>query len=254
MPMIADIYYQVSGNKIERLPPVVLIHGAGGNHLYWPAEIRRLPGYRVYALDLPGHGRSNGNFQTSVNDYSRNICLWQGALDLEPAVYVGHSLGSAIAMQLVLAAPDQVSGLVLIGSSARLAVNPALLENIADPATFPKAIEMLISWSFSKNSPGRLKELAAMRMSETPAEVYYADFLACQNFDLTMRLPEIRCPVMVICGADDKMTPQVQAQFLVAHLPNAHLEILPEAGHMVMLEQPHAVAERLINFLSALPG
>ena len=157
-------------------------------------------------------------------------------------------------MQLVLAAPDQVSGLVLIGSSARLAVNPALLENIADPATFPKAIEMLISWSFSKNSPGRLKELAAMRMSETPAEVYYADFLACQNFDLTMRLPEIRCPVMVICGADDKMTPQVQAQFLVAHLPNAQLEILPEAGHMVMLEQPHAVAERLINFLSALPG
>ena len=93
-----------------------------------------------------------------------------------------------------------------------------------------------------------------MRMSETTAEVYYADFLACQNFDLTMRLPEIRCPVMVICGADDKMTPQVQAQFLVAHLPNAHLEILPEAGHMVMLEQPHAVAERLINFLFALPG
>ena len=254
MPIAADIYYQVFGETLENTHKVVLIHGAGENHLYWSAEIRRLPGCRVYALDLPGHGRSTCDIQTSVKAYSENVNDWQCTLNLEPAFYVGHSLGGAIAMQLALLSPDRVLGLGLIGSSARLPVNPVLLESIADPATFPKAIEMLIRWSFSKQSPARLRELAAMRMTETPGKVYSADFLACQGFDLTGRLSEIRCPVLVICGADDRMTPPGQAQFLAAHLPNAQLEIIPDAGHMVMLEQPRTIAQRLAAFLDIIPA
>ena len=61
MPVAADLYYHIyEGSEEGRRPPVVLIHGAGGTHLHWPSEVRRLPGYRVLALDLPGHGKSGG--------------------------------------------------------------------------------------------------------------------------------------------------------------------------------------------------
>jgi len=61
MPIASDLYYHVYHE--DNILPVVLIHGAGGNHLYWPSEIRRLPGFRVFALDLPAHGKSGGRAQ-----------------------------------------------------------------------------------------------------------------------------------------------------------------------------------------------
>ena len=97
------------------LPPSYLIHGAGGHHLYWPPQIRRLTGYRVYALDLPGHGRSGGSGQQTIDSYTTAVKDWLIEVNLHSAVFVGHSMGSAIALSLALNYPDHVLGLVLIG-------------------------------------------------------------------------------------------------------------------------------------------
>jgi pimeloyl-ACP methyl ester carboxylesterase len=250
MPLHADIYYHVY-QEGEQLP-VILIHGAGGNHLYWPAEIRRLAGYQVIALDLPGHGKSGGRGQQSIRAYAEQIMQWAQAIHLPRAVVVGHSMGGAIALELALKYPEQVLGLCLVGTSARLRVSTQIFEESAHPTTYQRAIDTIIEWSFSPSSPQRLKELAAQRMVETRQTVLYGDFLACQGFDVSEQLAEIQLPALVICGEQDRMTPVRHVQFLADHLPQGRLEIVPDAGHMVMLEQPLLVAALLREFLSHL--
>ncbi|TLN23779.1 alpha/beta fold hydrolase, partial [bacterium] len=95
MPIAAGIYYAlVQGRAASSLhPPVILIHGAGSSHLCWPAALRRLPGCRVLALDLPGHGRSSGVGLQSLDALADRLVDFLEALGLYQAVFVGHSMG-----------------------------------------------------------------------------------------------------------------------------------------------------------------
>jgi pimeloyl-ACP methyl ester carboxylesterase len=253
MPGIADIYYhEYKGSGEGKRSVVVLIHGAGGTHLYWPPELRRLPGYRVLALDLPGHGKSAGRGLQSIAAYTQAVKDWLLALGLHSAVFAGHSMGSAIALMMALEHAEHVNGLVLLGSGARLKVSPELLENAASQTTFQNAVNMVIEWSFGFGALPRLKELAAQRMAETRASALYGDFVACNTFDVTARIEQIRQPTLVVCGSEDRMTPLRQSQFLADHIPGATLKTIPEAGHMVMLEKPQPVADILLGFLEGV--
>jgi pimeloyl-ACP methyl ester carboxylesterase len=253
MPIAADLYYQIhQGGEEGQKPPVILIHGAGGSHLHWPIEVRRLPRYRVFALDLPGHGQSGGRGQQSIAGYAAEVAGWLEAAGLHSAVFVGHSMGSAIALSLALDYPEHVVGLGLVGAGARLQVNPTLLESAANPTTFHNAVEMTVQWSYGPEAPANLVELAARRMAEIRPSVLHGDFLACTTFDESDRIASIHSPTLVLCGAEDRMTPQRQAQFLAANIPGAHLVVIPGAGHMVMLEQPQATANALQGFLDGV--
>jgi pimeloyl-ACP methyl ester carboxylesterase len=253
MPSNANIYYhEYEGSDEGQRTAVVLIHGAGGTHLYWPPELRRLPGYRVFALDLPGHGKSTGRGLQSIAAYAQAVKDWMLTLGLHSAVFAGHSMGSAIALKLALEQTDHVNGLVLLGAGGRLKVAPQLLENAASQTTYQNAVNLVIEWSFGSSASPRLKELAAHRMAETRSSVLYGDFLACNTFDETERIDQIRLPVLVVCGSEDKMTPLRQSQFLAEHIPGAILKIIPGAGHMVMLENPQPVAEMLLGFLEGV--
>lgn len=253
MPIADELYYfEFEGGSGERLP-VVLIHGAGGTNLHWPPEMRRLPGFRILAIDLPGHGKSGGRGQQSIEAYSEALRAWLQAIDVHRAAFVGHSMGSAIALNFALEHADQVVGLGLIGSGPSLPVNPDILTGIESETTFRSTVDKITRWSFSPDTPERMVELAAERMAESRPSVLQGDFLASDAFDLSDRLGEIQQLALVITGTNDKMTPVRQAQFLADQLPNARLELVAQAGHMVMLEQPEVVARLLRDFLSQLP-
>jgi pimeloyl-ACP methyl ester carboxylesterase len=249
MPLSAEIYYFLHSTEDTSQIPVVLIHGAGGMHLYWPSEIRRLPGYRMYALDLPGHGKSPGMAQQSIPGYVAAMGNWMDQIGLEKAVFAGHSMGSAIALSMALEHPRRVQGLMLLGSGARLRVHPDILMGIADQANFNSAVKIIVEWSFSPHAPVRLVELARQRMVEIKSSILLGDMVACDGFDVTDRLSEIDCPTLVICGEEDRMTPKRYAQFLVDHIKGSRLEIIPGCGHMVMLERPVEVKDRMLKFL-----
>src|SRR5512135_2219935 len=101
MPTADELYYHIYEGGIEgEKSPVILIHGAGGTHLYWPSEMRRLPRYRVYALDLPGHGKSGGRGQQSIPAYAQAVLAWLEQIGIHRAVFVGHSMGAAIALSI----------------------------------------------------------------------------------------------------------------------------------------------------------
>ncbi len=250
MPVSGSIYYSLHCERDTENPPLVLIHGAGGTHLYWPPEIRRLRGYCIYALDLPGHGKSSlSDGQQSIGEYAQRVVQWLETLKLRRAVLVGHSMGGAIALELAIRHPQYVVGLGLIGAGARLRVHPDLLNFAADPTTFYKTTDLLMAFSFSPTAPSRLVELASRRLTETRQSVLYGDLVACDRFDVMDQLSAVKQPTLIICGNDDQMTPVRYSQFLSDSISGAHLTVLPAAGHMVMLEQTHLVAESLRSFL-----
>jgi pimeloyl-ACP methyl ester carboxylesterase len=253
MPVALDLYYYTfQGGDLDSLP-VVLLHGAGGSHLYWPPELRRLAGARVFAPDLPGHGKSGGRGQQSIGAYAKLINGWLEGLGISEAIFIGHSMGSAIALSLATNYPQQVAGLGLLGAGARMRVRQDILADCANTTTFHKAVESLISGAFSHFADLRLVELAASRMAETRPSVLHGDLLACHEFDLTEKLVDIKSPTLVLCGSEDQLTPLRSSQFLAGTIPMASLKVIPEAGHMVMLEKPQEVASALQDYLATIP-
>ncbi|HIE24398.1 MAG TPA: alpha/beta hydrolase [Anaerolineales bacterium] len=258
MPTAANLYYfcheaeGFSGGEGTANTPLILIHGAGGTHLHYPPELRRLNGFPVAALDLPGHGKSIGIVKQSINDYVKIIQDFMDAINLPAAVIIGHSMGSAIALQLALNAPDRVLGLVLLGSGSRLRVAPFILENTATEATFPLAVKSIVEASFSSETSPRLKELATQAMLATRPTVLHGDFTACNGFDIGENLGKIQKPTLILCGTDDKMTPPKYSKSLHEQIPISELELIEGAGHMVMLEKPRQVAEAVERFVEKL--
>jgi len=252
MPTAGEIYYFVSKNGDNR-PALVLIHGAGGMHLHWPHHLRRITEYRVYAPDLPGHGKSMGLGMQSIDKYADVLAAWMDQVGIDRAVIAGHSMGGAIAQIMATRYPEKVAALILIATGARLSVNPQLLEQLSIPSGTPAAIDLILKWSWSPETNGKLIQRARDQMLNTRSAVIYGDYLACSKFDLTSGLDKIAVPTHVIVGDNDKMTPLDLNKQLEMGIKNAQMSVIPGGGHMIMLEKPEAVAEAASNFLRALP-
>jgi pimeloyl-ACP methyl ester carboxylesterase len=171
------------------------------------------------------------------------------AVKLHRAVFVGHSMGGAIALTLAKKHADRVLGLGLFSTGARLRVNPILMENFANIQKFPNAVSLIISKSFSKHAETRLVELSSNRLTQTRPAVLHGDFTACNHFDMLDSLTTIKTPTLVVCGQNDEMTPLRYSQYLNDHIPGSQLSVIPNAGHMVMLESPQVSAQILGEFL-----
>ena len=254
MPVAAGLYYFVHQPDAVGRPPVVLIHGAGGDHLYWPSQVRRLQDERVFAVDLPGHGNSAGVGSHSIEDYGAQIIEFVRALKLSRVILVGHSMGGAVALQSAIKYPRRVLGLGIIGSGARLPVNPTLLYNASKPETAAETVHLVTELSFAAEIDSRLKDVAAQRLAQTRSSVLYGDFLACDAFNASAeQLARISIPTLLVFGAADRMTPVTDGEALRAQIRGARLEVVPKAGHMVMLEQPHRIAQLLGEFVKSIP-
>lgn len=252
MPVAASLYYFSHLEEEYLRPPIVLIHGAGGNYLYWPPEIRRLTGQRIFAPDLPGHGKSDGVGRQSIDDYAQCVLDFLDALHIHKAILIGHSMGAAVALTLALEHPRRVLGLGLVGGGARMKVSPDLIQNSSSPATLPFALQSIAEMAFSPVIEPHLKQLAMQRMSATRSTVFQGDFIACNQFDVMDRLDKVRASTLVVCGADDRMTPPRYSEVLASSIRRAQLMVIPDAGHMVMIEKPKEVAAVLTLFVQGV--
>ncbi len=233
-------------------PPLLLVHGAGGTLMHWPAELRRLPGYAVYALDLPGHGGSGGRGRSEVGAYAEVVRGFARALGLGSFVLAGHSMGGAIALELALQAAEGLAGLVLVSTGARLRVAPESLAGLLDD--FDAAARLIAERTHAGQVPPEVLELYVRRLRAVGPAVTHCDFLACNRFDQMAAVSRIVVPTLVICGAADRMTPVRYSRYLAEQIPAARLVIIPGGGHMALLQPTtsHVVVAAVRRFLEDL--
>ncbi|HTP09696.1 MAG TPA: alpha/beta fold hydrolase [Anaerolineae bacterium] len=240
------IYYALRRNQTDGMP-VVLLHGAGENHLIWPNGLRRLLRTIVYAIDLPGHGKSTGLGCSTIADYAAWVVSFLDALHIPAAIFIGHSMGGAIVQQLALTHPDRTIALVLIATSAKLRVAPQLLELAR--RDFPAAIELVSEWEWGSTVPEEIKQLGKQQLLTNSPLVMLDDYRACDAFDIREQVKNIAAPTLIIVGEADRMTPLKHATFMAEQILGARLNVTPEAGHMVMLEAADVVTQAVIDFL-----
>jgi pimeloyl-ACP methyl ester carboxylesterase len=231
------------------LPSLLMVHGSGGNKDAWRAQFGGLKEMNLAAIDLPGHGDTPGPSMDRVEDYTAWLAEFLAFGPIRP-VLMGHSLGGAISQMMALTNPGLIKGLILVGTGSRLKVLPAILEGIlSDPQATTKII---VKYAYDDKADPNFLKLGYEEMVQRPPEVLHGDFSACNAFDISDRLGEIKMPCLMIVGAGDKLTPPKYSEFLAAGIAGSNVRVIPDAGHMVALEQSKAFNKAVTEFMSAV--
>lgn len=234
------------GELREGKGPILFVHGAGGSGLLWEKQLAGLADkFSPIALDLPGHGTSQGNPCTGVAPYREVVRDFAESLALPSFVLCGHSMGGAIAMDYCLHYPADLKAIVLAGTGGRLRVAAEILDRFGRGERMPELSGQL----YGSHAPGKMIREGEQYFFLVQPEVWYADFTACHNFDLLPDLWRIKIPTLVMCGTEDRMTPLKYSRHLADNIAGARLEIIPGAGHMLMLEKPDEVNSAVQSFL-----
>ncbi len=224
---------------------LLFCHGSGGNSKHWLFQ-RDLPNnIRKLFVDLPGHGQSEGSPRNRVSDYREVIKVMADELQLAPFFMAGHSLGGAITLDYARCYPDELQGIILVSTGARLRVLPSILETFRQKEVFPDMPHFI----YGSNADPALIEESWREIRETPPEVFYADFTACDYFDMMSDLPGISIPALVLVGDEDRLTPLKYSQYLAENLSQVQLYVIEGAGHMVMLEKPAEVNKHIDSWI-----
>jgi len=247
-----QISYWIGGRGfVEGREAVLFIHGAGGGKFTWSFQKGTFEKqFNPIILDLPGHGESGGEGEQEIGKYAEQVYAFLKALDLPKAFLVGHSMGGAIVQTLALAHPEVIRGIVLVGTGARLKVFPMILEGIMK--SFEETVRKMVPFTLSPKSPPELMERGINEMMRCKPGILYGDFLACDRFDMMNEVQRINLPTLVLCGNDDMMTPVKYSQFLHERIKGSKLEVLANAGHLVMMESPDAFNEKVSGFIKEL--
>ena len=243
-----SLYFAHHRARSESETQLILIHGAGGSHLDWPAELRRLPRSTVLIPDLPGHGRSSPPLLAGIADYASLIRQWIDELSLPQVVLVGHSMGGAIVLQLALQATRATCGIVLLATGARLRVADAILEGIG--TEFEATVDNLLHAYWGPDAPPEVMANSRRRLHEAGPARLLNDFRATDAFDIMGQLDDIAIPALIVTGEHDPLTPPKYARYLAEHIEAAELRILPGAYHMVHHQRAADVARFINGFVT----
>ena len=256
------IFHEISGAKIacwassqnfaDGKKALFFIHGSGGDHRIWIKQYTRLKDeFNIAAIDLPGHGLSEGRGEQDVSQYVEWVRKFIAALALEKPVLIGHSLGAAISLVFAIKYGEMLSAIVPVGGGARMPVNAMILEGLkTDPDS---VIALAAKFSVTRENRERLLRTVIEGLSRANPDILYGDLLACDRLDIGNEVASIGKPALVMCGADDKMTPPALSQFLRDNIPSAQLSLIENAGHMAMLENAETFNGALKSFALSLP-
>ncbi|HCU90394.1 MAG: hypothetical protein CMF53_04090 [Legionellales bacterium] len=244
-----DHYRPTEDNGGQR---IMYIHGTGCNAKVFSGHIQAISEqHEAVAIDLPGHGESEGNGFRSAADYAFFVGALIEHLEWESCIVAGHSLGGGIALSLALYFGDLVAGLMLIDTGARLRVNRKVLDLARKAAeTGGVNTQQDSRFGYADSTPQHVVEGVTAVTSGCDSRVVYKDWIADDSFDCMSRLGQITVPSLVICGEQDPLTPLKYHEYLRDRLPHCDLATIEHAGHWPFVENPSAFNEAVINFLS----
>ena len=252
--------YAYTGGKAfdSALPTLVFIHGAEHDHCVWVLQTRYLAhhGFGVLAVDLPGHGRSDGAPLDSVEKMAEWIVAVLDAAGVSKATLIGHSMGSLVAIECAARYPDRIAKVALVGTAFPMKVSDELLNATRDDE--PLAQDMVNIWSHAAYAqypgnpgPGFWAMGGNLRlMQRQKPGVMHTDFAACNAYANGIdAAKQVRCPALLIMGKRDLMTPPRAAKEIMGALADKRSIEIAGAGHALMAEKPDEVLEALKAFV-----
>jgi pimeloyl-ACP methyl ester carboxylesterase len=237
---------------------LVFVHGAGLDHSWWGLQSRYFGyhGFNVLAVDLPAHGRSAGPPLTSIGEMADWIGKILDAKKIPTAVVVGHSMGALIALEFAARYPQRAEKIALVGVACPMKVSEGFLD--AARRNDPAAYDMETIWGHAAQVPLAGNPNPGMwmygdtlaRLARLAPGVLHADLAACNAYaggmDAAARL---KCPVLLVLGARDLMTPPRAAQDLARAIADAKTVTIGPSGHSLMAEAPDATLDALVAFV-----
>lgn len=232
------------------MPALILIPGLATDADIWREQLATLPPrWRAAVSDVhTRHARIEAMAHALLQEHSG------------PLLLCGASMGGMIAMEAARQAPGRILGLALLGTNARpeTAAHRSLREHAIQMFKDGRVAEFVRASStmaFSREQAGN-KALAAryreLVLRADAAQWVRQNQALMDRPDARLHLGQVRCPTLVLCGADDLMTPPELSHEIAALVPGAELHLLPRCGHMLTLEQPEAVNRLLLAWLERL--
>ncbi len=251
------IYYEQSGHG----PDVVLVHGWGSHGGVWADIAHELSrDFRVTVPDLPGHGRSRDFLPPA---YTPEALAGEIRHALSgPAVWIGWSMGGLVALAAAQRNPQEVTRLVLVGATPKYVQSPdwphamslTVLEQFARSleqdyaGTLERFLTLQMAAGEDRTVLRRLRD-EMFRYGAPPTEALQAGLRLLKEEDRRDALASVATPTLVVHGGRDRLAPVGAARYLAQHLPQARLEVMPEAGHAPFLSHPEMFLEKLKGFI-----
>jgi len=226
---------------------LIFIHGSGGCKESWQHQTQYFKGSE--AMDLPGH--PDGDLCETIDAYVVWLRRYIVEKRYQDVILAGHSLGGAIALQYALDYPEDLNGIILVGSGARLRVHPTFLEALEKAVDDPAMWEEASSSTYDLIKP-ELADIIKKRASENGPGAFLNDLKACDKFDIMDRIESLAVPLLAICGDQDMMTPPKYSNYLVDKIDGSKAVIIPGGTHFVFAEKPSEVNEAIEAFLKEL--
>lgn len=255
--MLADI--SVAYRKVGRGQSVVFVHGLAEDGGSWDPILQRLPsGMAGYAADLRGHGGTTaGSGQGTAAQLADDLAAFLKEVT-GPAICVGFSLGGVIVLEAALRHPDLVRKAIVVGTSSKVGRAAATFfqDRIAQVQTDMHAFRQGLATDTAAQvvrEHGRVAEIAARRIAAVGSGAGYVNaaraMIALAAAPMTDRLRGITVPVHIIQGAADAFCPQKAADILREAMPRASCAEIPDAGHLMTVDQPELLAAEIARAL-----
>lgn len=245
------MWFEVRGKRVfaefsgTKPPATVLIHGAGGDHSVWDGVVGGLDS--ALALDLPGHGRSDGPALQSITALADWLDESLAVLTAGRVAVAGHSMGALAALELAARHPGRVRALALLGAAGAMPVHDDLLRAARDD--LPAAAALIAKWGFPRDGvdPTVVERTRRMLQASSPGTLH-AGLSACAVYGGgPAAAARVRAPTLVVIGSQDRMSPPEAGMALAGSIAGAASAVLAGAGHMMMADQPGAVLEALLG-------
>lgn len=247
------VYYRQPGTYKDNRTTVLFIHGACQDSLTWEYQFEFMSSYSRFGsvfVDLPGHGKSGGTGFRTIEEYTDFINRFRDKLGFGKMIIAGHSMGGRIAQKYLIKHPEKVEAAILAGSGARLKITRAVIDAVQ--SNYPYFCKLATDNSFSPDTGKALRKKFYDRLLQASKTVCLQDFIACNEFDVKDDLAGISTPCLVIAGSQDVLAPVKYSKELYRKIRNSTLEIIENAGHFMMMENPEKFNNSVRKFLDFL--
>ena len=229
--------------------PLVLLHGVGSDKRVWRPQLEQFAAERqTLAFDYPGYGESAFQAGATRDDFARSILEAMDVLGIERAHVCGLSLGGVVAIAMHAAAPERCASLILADTFAVHPEGSAIYERSLAACRelgMQGLAEARVDALLAPGTPAAVREEVIATMAAIDPAAYALGAEAVWLADQRKRAAGVRCPTLILCGSEDRVTPPALSEALKDLIPHAGLVEIAGAGHLSNLEQP-AIFNRVV--------